>query len=151
MTTIQKQATTSCYERLEPSQPIEKPDSSSKVNKWNKRWVLSNILDRKQEHFILDDMKLLLVKSTDNQFQATLSYYITSKGWRTETSQMPGIRIVLKDSRGIGFANWSIDNLQVGCGDNHQYREHQTNFNLYAFENIFKVERDINNGSVYNC
>ncbi|MCC5669544.1 hypothetical protein LC653_38425 [Nostoc sp. CHAB 5784] len=151
MSTIQEQATTSCYERLEPSKPIETPDSFSKVNKWNNKWILSNILDRGQEHFIFDDMKLSLIKLNDNQIQGTLSYYITSKGWRTGTAQMPGIRIVLKDLKGIGFANWSIDDIQVGCGDNHQYREHKTIFNLYSFENIFKAERDINNGSVYKC
>ncbi|MCC5643940.1 hypothetical protein LC607_13480 [Nostoc sp. CHAB 5824] len=151
MSTTQEQATTCCDERLESSKPIETPDSSSKINKWNNRCILRNVLDRGQEHFVLDDMKLILIKSTNNQFQATLSYYITSRGWRTGTTQMPGIRIVLKDSKGIGFANWSIDDIQVGCGDNHQYREHKTIFNLYAFENIFKAERDINNGSVYKC
>ncbi|MCC5619439.1 hypothetical protein LC605_31180 [Nostoc sp. CHAB 5836] len=151
MSTTQEKATTSSYERLEPSKPIETPDSSSKVNKWNNRWILSNILDRSQEHFVLDDMKLILIKSNDHQFQATLSYYITSKGWRTGTTEMPGIRIVLKDSKGIGFADWSIDDIQVACGDNHQYREHRTSFNIYAFENLFKAERDINNGSVYKC
>lgn len=151
MSTIQEQATTSCYERLEPSKPIETLDSSGKVNKWNSRWILSNILDRSQEHFILEDMKLTLIKSTNNQFQGTLSYYITSKGWKTGTTQMPGIRIVLKDLKGIGFANWSIDDIQIGCGDNRQYREHKTIFNLYSFENIYKAERDINNGSVYKC
>lgn len=151
MTIIQEQATTSCYERLERSKPLEILDSSSKVNKWNNKWILSNILDRDQEHFVFDDMKLLLIKFADNQFQGTLSYYITSKGWKTGTTEMPGIRIVIKDSKGIGFANWSIDDIQVSCGDNHQYREHQTSFNLYTFENIFKSERDINNGSVYKC
>jgi hypothetical protein len=151
MSTIQEKATTSCYERLEPSKPIETPDSSSKVSKWNNKWILSSVNDRSQEHFVLDDMKLILIKSNNNQFQGTLSYYITAKGWRTGTIEMPGIRIVLKDSRGIGFANWSIDDIQVDCTENHQYREHQTIFNLYAFENIFNVERDINNGSVYKC
>ncbi|MDZ8184164.1 MAG: hypothetical protein RMX96_04780 [Nostoc sp. ChiSLP02] len=150
MTTTQEQATTSCYERLEPSQPIEKPDSSSKVNKWNQKWILSNIVDRRQEHFILDDMKLTIIKS-NNQFQATLSYYITSKGWRTGTTEMPGIRIGLNSNKGMFLANWSIDNIQVSCGETHQYREHKTTFNAYVFENIFKAERDINNGRVYKC
>jgi hypothetical protein len=151
MSTTQEKATTSCYERLESSQPIETPDSSSKVNKWNNRWILSSVNNRSQEHFVLDEMKLSLIKLADNQFQGTLSYYITSKGWKTGTTEMPGIRIVLNDSKGMGFANWSIDDIQVGCGENHQYREHQTIFNLYTFENIFKAERDINNGSVYKC
>ncbi|MEH2122459.1 hypothetical protein [Nostoc sp.] len=151
MNTTQEQATTYCYERLERSKPIETPDSFSKLNKWNDRCIFSNILDISQEHFVLDDMKLILIKFADNQFKATLSYYITSKGWRTGTTQMPGIRIVLKSCKGIGFANWSIDDIQVSCRDNHQYREHQTIFNLYTFENLFKAERDINNGSVYKC
>ena len=142
MTTTQEQVITSCYERLEPSQPIEKPDSSSKFNKWNQRWVLSNILDSRQEHLILDNMKLLIVNSNNNQFQATLSYYISSKGWRTGTTEMPGIRIGINNNVGMVLSDWSIDNIQVGCGDNHQYREHHTTFNAYVFENIFQSDTD---------
>lgn len=151
MTITQEQATTSCYERLEPSQPIEKPDLDSKVIKWNKRWVLSNILDRRQEHFILDDMKLTIIKYDNNQFQATLSYYITSKGWTTGTTEIPGIRIDINNKTGMFLSDWPIDNIQVSCGENHQYREHQTIFNIIVFENIFQAERDINNGRVYKC
>lgn len=151
MNTIPEQAPTSCDNRLEASQPIEKPNSSSKITKWNDAWIFSNPFDRSQKHFILDNMRFVITKFNDEQFEATLSYYITSKGWKTGTTLLPGIQIVLKDSQGVGFADWPIDNIQVDCKASHLYQEHKANFNLYAFENIFIAERDTNEGNVYKC
>ncbi|MBN4003573.1 hypothetical protein [Nostoc sp. LPT] len=64
---------------------------------------------------------------------------------------MPGIRIDINNKTGMFLSDWPIDNIQVSCGENHQYREHQTIFNVIVFENIFQAERDINNGRVYKC
>jgi hypothetical protein len=151
MSTVQEQVTATCNNRSELSKPVESPDPSIKIVNWNTKWVFINVLDTKQELFVMEDMKFTLTKSTTGQIGGVLSYYITSKNWRTKTTELLSLKIVVEDSKGTGFTNWSIDNISVECGQQRQYREHETNFNLLTFGSISRARRDIYNTVVYKC